>query len=433
MSGNIQIRYRKQPAPGSAERGPTWVTPPVQYIKGGKGDVGDAGPPAGVPYTFSTTTTMADPGAGGVRFNHATPASVTAIALDDLSAATGNPDVSAWIAAMAGSTNTVKGSLRVTLASNQAIFAEFNITAVTASGGWEQLTVAFVNSAGTLADGAAVQVSFARAGNVGTNGAYAAADAVEIPGLTDYRPVQISGVSKRAYLMDGIPFSFANALADGGRFAGSPESNSVAASTWTSPPYLVGYNGTTFVQGAKRVNNTSTYGGSGAALDADVQALVEAMQPGAGAGYWRYGPEFYLADFTCPASMTINPLAVGGVTHYLTMANGSFPLPLVHAVHCWFKVTSGSAAVLASSGTDRRVFVDGAELSVSTAYGVGAWHRLGIYYIRSASAFAGYYGSLFQLYGTPTTTFHFAAPVLMLGHAYKGGLIGVVPSVGAIR
>lgn len=271
------------------------------------------------------------------------------------------------------------------------------------------------------------------AGAPGSDGAYAAADAMAVPILTDYAPVQIGGVSKRAYLSDVTPFNFINALPDGGRFGGT-EPNVVQLSGWTAPAYLGGYNGSSFAQGAKRVNNSSTYGGTGAALDADVQALVEDMQPGAGSTFWRYGPEFYLADFNCPATTTLNLLTVGGINHYLCLASGQFPLPRVHAVHCWFKVTSGAVAVPGPyNTTERRVFVDGAEISAAASYGPGGWHRVGFYYIQPLSTWRGYAGTIIQLYATVGATFRMALPVLMLGHAYKGDRIGAVPSIGAIR
>ena len=50
----------------------------------------------GLLYTFSTTTSDADPGAGKIRLNHGTIGSATAAFIDDSSAASGNPDVSAF-------------------------------------------------------------------------------------------------------------------------------------------------------------------------------------------------------------------------------------------------------------------------------------------------------------------------------------------------
>ena len=61
----------------------------------------------GLPYTFSDTVTMSDPGTGTVRFDNATLASVTNIAIDDTTAGSGNPDVSSYLTFFDDSTSTV--------------------------------------------------------------------------------------------------------------------------------------------------------------------------------------------------------------------------------------------------------------------------------------------------------------------------------------
>ena len=81
-------------------------------------------------YTFSSTVTMADPGAGILRFNNATVTAVTAIAIDATSADTGNPDLSAWIAAFGSGTSTSKCQLKLFVDGTPVNFAIFDITAV---------------------------------------------------------------------------------------------------------------------------------------------------------------------------------------------------------------------------------------------------------------------------------------------------------------
>ena len=51
----------------------------------------------GLNYNFDTSTTMADPGTGDFRLNHATVASVTAISVDATTNDTGNPDLSDFV------------------------------------------------------------------------------------------------------------------------------------------------------------------------------------------------------------------------------------------------------------------------------------------------------------------------------------------------
>ena len=122
-------------------------------------------------YTFSTTTSMADPGAGILRYNHGTVASVTAIAIDDTTADTGNPDIEAWIASWDDSTSTIKGQLRLVEPGTPANYAVFNITALTNNSGWVQLTVAHVDSNGTFGNTDPIRATFSRVGDKGDTGA----------------------------------------------------------------------------------------------------------------------------------------------------------------------------------------------------------------------------------------------------------------------
>ena len=122
-------------------------------------------------YTFSTTTSMADPGAGILRYNHGTVASVTAIAIDDTTADTGNPDIEAWIASWDDSTSTIKGQIRLVEPGTPANYAVFNITGLTNNSGWVQLTVAHVDSNGTFGNTDSIRVTFSRVGDKGDTGA----------------------------------------------------------------------------------------------------------------------------------------------------------------------------------------------------------------------------------------------------------------------
>ena len=123
-------------------------------------------------YTFSTTTSMADPTAGKLRFNHATLASVTAIAIDATSADSGNPDVSDLIASIDDGTNsTHEGYIFVRKSGTPATFMAYSVTgAVVDNTGWLQIPVTHSASGGTLSDTDSLYISFARSGNVGATG-----------------------------------------------------------------------------------------------------------------------------------------------------------------------------------------------------------------------------------------------------------------------
>ncbi len=116
------------------------------------------------------STAMADPGNTKMRFNSATFAAITAIAIDDLAADFGNPDVSGWFNTWGASTNAVKGTLILQKVGSVSNYMIFSITAVTDNAGWSQLGVSPVASGGALANNEICTASFIRAGNKGTDG-----------------------------------------------------------------------------------------------------------------------------------------------------------------------------------------------------------------------------------------------------------------------
>jgi len=127
------------------------------------------GLPAGLPFNFSSTTAMADPGNGVFRLNNAALASVTAAAIDDLSAATGNPDVSAAVLSWDDSTNTAnRGTLLIKSVASPQNYALYRITGLsTDNAGWTQLALTHVASAGAFANGSLCSIEFAPAGAPG--------------------------------------------------------------------------------------------------------------------------------------------------------------------------------------------------------------------------------------------------------------------------
>lgn len=117
-------------------------------------------------WTFSSTTTMADPGTGLLRFNNATPASVTAIAISDLSANSGNPDVSPWVLTWDDVTGvSSRGTLYIF--KDETNFAFYQITgATTDNSGWSQLSVTYLVGNGTIADTNNIYLGFSPSGAV---------------------------------------------------------------------------------------------------------------------------------------------------------------------------------------------------------------------------------------------------------------------------
>tara|TARA_R110000803_G_scaffold39136_2_gene84410 strand:+ start:4364 stop:5767 length:1404 start_codon:yes stop_codon:yes gene_type:complete len=120
-------------------------------------------------YTFSTTTSMADPGSGLLRFNNATLASVTAIAIDDVNA--DSADVSDFITTWDDPVATNKGFLQIVEEGTLANFAIFLITGLTDNAGWTELAVTYLDSNVGFADTDSIRLMYSRAGATGPTGA----------------------------------------------------------------------------------------------------------------------------------------------------------------------------------------------------------------------------------------------------------------------
>jgi len=133
-----------------------------------------------IPFTFDSSTTMADPGTGDFRFNNATVSSVTAITLDANSADTGNPDVSDYIATWGASDSTDKAHIIIKKSGTPATFAVFKITAaVTDNTTHLELTVTHVDSNGTWSASDKGYVQWVRTGDAGTASYVTATTTVE--------------------------------------------------------------------------------------------------------------------------------------------------------------------------------------------------------------------------------------------------------------
>jgi hypothetical protein len=133
------------------------------------GSAGADGTQNGYPFNFDSSTSMADPGAGDFRLNNATLASVTAIAMDDQSAASGNPDVSAAVLSWDDSTSSVRGYLLIKKTAAPQNYAVYSITgASTDNAGWTQLAVTHVASAGSFTNADPCTFEFSRTGDIAT-------------------------------------------------------------------------------------------------------------------------------------------------------------------------------------------------------------------------------------------------------------------------
>lgn len=124
----------------------------------------------GIAYTFSTSTTMADPGSGILRFNNATISSVTAIAIDDNDA--NGADLSNYVVTWDDVGTTDRGTLVIQNRTSPGNVAIFTISgALTDNAGWTQLAVTYVTHAGSFASNAPLGVTYSKPGGTGATGA----------------------------------------------------------------------------------------------------------------------------------------------------------------------------------------------------------------------------------------------------------------------
>jgi hypothetical protein len=142
------------------------------FATGGPGPTGPSGPAGGVAidYTFDSTTTNADPGAGMLRLNNATQNLSTAIYadLDDNLGTT-------WttvLDSLDDSASVVRGLIRIFKTTDTTKWLVCTLSAVTSHTGYRELTVDVV-SASTASPFTATDplcLSFTRTGDVGSVG-----------------------------------------------------------------------------------------------------------------------------------------------------------------------------------------------------------------------------------------------------------------------
>lgn len=114
------------------------------------GDFTDALPVPGnaFAFTFSGTTTDADPGDGLLRLNNATYSSVTQIYVD-LQEYNGT-DVTAWLDSLDNGAGPIKGGIRLYQRSDQTNWADFTLTSITTGVGYRKLNVTYNDHSGSF-------------------------------------------------------------------------------------------------------------------------------------------------------------------------------------------------------------------------------------------------------------------------------------------
>ena len=140
-----------------------------QVLTGPTGPTGPAGY-SGIPYTFSTTTTDSDPGAGILRLSNATQNAATVVRADLLDNL-GN-DWTVALNSLDDSTSAIKGYLRLVSELTPTDWLVFTVTSVASPAGYRNITVVNIDSssASPFTDGEAIRLQFDRTGDAGTDG-----------------------------------------------------------------------------------------------------------------------------------------------------------------------------------------------------------------------------------------------------------------------
>lgn len=174
---------------------------------GDKGEEGVAGLAGGIQYDFdSSTDTASDPGAGDIRFNNASLASVTEIAISYTGAATGAPSFESFIKSWDDSTTTTnRGQLTLKEAADPQNYAVFRITsAITDGTTYGRFTVACVDSNGSWTNGDTLSVEFVRTGDAGAG----SGDVTAATNIADNRLVRgdggVKGIQESPISVDDI-------------------------------------------------------------------------------------------------------------------------------------------------------------------------------------------------------------------------------------
>jgi len=119
-------------------------------------------------FTYSTTVTDADPGAGFIRFNNTTISSATIAYIDDAEA--NGTDVVAWVQSFDDVTGnaTNRGRIRVSKANTLDTWHVFKVNAaITDASGYTKIPLSYIDGAGSLANNDKVFVSFVSSGEDG--------------------------------------------------------------------------------------------------------------------------------------------------------------------------------------------------------------------------------------------------------------------------
>ena len=195
-----------------------------------------------IPYTFSTTTTDADPGAGILRLGSATQNAATVIR-SDLVGSDGTTFTD-LIDSFDDSTSTVKGQIILMNAADATKWLVFNLSSIASPSGYKNITVENVASsaASPFSDGDSLLFKFTRTGDKGDTGPSGLSAWVHLSTVTASSSATVNIESTfdstyDAYVLVGSGITFAAAGA--GLECQMKVGGAYASSGYTSHSYLM--------------------------------------------------------------------------------------------------------------------------------------------------------------------------------------------------
>ena len=148
--------------------------PPAQQVA-----TGPTGPAYGWSYNYLTAITATDPASGNLKFNNATLTSATQWYLSETTALA--QAIATNIATWDDGTSPNKARVKMSAASNPAIYFEFFITGVlTDNGTWDTIPITQIGASGTFTNAMPVIINVDHVGNLGGTGGTGAAGAAGV-------------------------------------------------------------------------------------------------------------------------------------------------------------------------------------------------------------------------------------------------------------
>lgn len=336
-----------------------------------------------IKWDFSSTTSMADPGSGIIRFNNAAAASTTAIAIDDLN--NDGADVSAYVISWDDSTGSTN---RGTLTLKQGnIFAIFSVTGLTDNSGWTQLAVTYVTGSGTFVSGTETYVSFYRTGEASTDVstvAGIAADVTTVAGVAS----DVTTVATNNANVTTVATNIANVNTVGTNIANVNTVGGISANVTT----VAGISGNVTTVAGISANVTTVAGISGnvttvAGISSDVTAVAGiASDVSAVAAQfigWNFSTTTSMAD---PGSgiMRFNNATIASVTAIAFDDNNSAAADVSAYVLTWDDATSTDKGTL----TIRQGTANYAIFSVTGLTDNAGWTEVAVTHVSSSGSFS---------------------------------------------